>query len=99
MTIVSQVGGMERPKGVGFGLRLLPLSVRLNLMNRLTLRMEAGYVKEDVLIWSRKRYLSHPRLNGADGEILAYRRYCEQFYEGRDKGRAGMGGRLIARQI
>ncbi|MYH16107.1 MAG: Rieske (2Fe-2S) protein [Gammaproteobacteria bacterium] len=31
MTIGSQVGGMERPKGVGFGLRLLPLSVRLNL--------------------------------------------------------------------
>ena len=99
MTIASQVGGMERPKGVGFGLRLLPLSVRLDLMNRLTLRMETGYVKEDVLIWSRKRYLTHPRLNGADGEILAYRRYCEQFYGDRDEDRAGMGGRLIARQI
>ncbi len=99
MTIASQVGGMERPKGVGFGLRLLPLSVRLDLMNRLTLRMETGYVKEDVLIWSRKRYLTHPRLNGADGEILAYRRYCEQFYGDRDEDRGRMGGRLIARQI
>ncbi len=99
MTIASQVGGMERPKGVAFGLRLLPLSVRLHLMNRLTLRMETGYVKEDLVIWSRKRYLTHPRLNGADGEILAYRRYCEQFYGDRDEDRAGMGGRLIARQV
>lgn len=99
MTIASQVGGMERPTGVGLGLRLLPLSVRLHLMNRLTLRMETGYVKEDVLIWSRKRYLTHPRLNGADGEILAYRRYCEQFYEDPDEDRGRMGGRLIARQI
>ncbi|MYH15181.1 MAG: hypothetical protein F4149_08385 [Gammaproteobacteria bacterium] len=65
-----------------------------NLMNRLTLRMEAGYVKEDVLIWSRKRYLTHPRLNGADGEILAYRRYCQQFYPEANR----MEPRLIASQ-
>ena len=99
MTIASQVGGMERPKGLGIGLRLLPLPVRLDLMNRMTLRMETGYVKEDVLIWSRKRYLTRPRLNQADGEVLAYRRYCEQFYEGLDEDHGRTGGRLIARQI
>ena len=80
LTIVSQVGDLRRPKGLGFGLRLLPLPVRLDLINRLMLWMEAGYVKQDLVIWRRKRYLARPRLGGADGQILAYRRYCEQFH-------------------
>ena len=33
-----------------------------------------------VVIWSRKRYLSRPRLNRADGEIATFRDYCAQFY-------------------
>ena len=80
LRIVSQVGGLRRPNGVGWVLRLLPLRTRLNLLNWFTLRKEAGYVKEDIVIWRRKQYLPRPRLNHADGEILAYRRYCQQFY-------------------
>ena len=99
LTIANQVGGLQRPKGVGLGLRLLPERTRLNLVNWFSLRMQAGYVKEDIVVWRRKQYLPHPRLNRADGEILAYRRYCEQFYEdgGEDRGR--MQRRLIARQV
>lgn len=94
LTIVSQVGGLRRPNGLGLVLRLLPLRTRLNLVNWFTLRKEAGYVKEDIVIWQSKRYLTHPRLNHADGEILAYRRYCRQFYPEADR----MEPRLIASQ-
>ena len=37
-------------------------------------------VQQDVVIWSRKQYLSGPRLNRSDGEIAAYRAYYAQFY-------------------
>ena len=94
LTIVSQVGGLRRPSGVGLVLRLLPLRTRLNLLNWFTLRKEAGYVREDIVIWRRKQYLTHPRLNHADGEILAYRRYCQQFYPEADR----IEPRLIASQ-
>lgn len=80
LTLASRVGDMRRPKRAAFGFRFLPLRARVDVMNRLVLAKEAGYVSEDVLIWRRKRYLPHPRLNRADGEILAYRRYCDQFY-------------------
>ena len=99
LTIVSRVGGLQRPKGVGLGLRLLPERARLNLVNWFNLRMEAGYVKEDIVVWKRKRCLPHPRLNRADGEILAYRRYCEQFYGDSDGDSGRVDRRLVARQV
>ena len=76
-------------------LRLLPLRARLNLLNWFTLRKRrSGYVGEDIVIWRRKHYLPRPRLNQADGEILAYRRYCQQFYPEANR----METRLIASQ-
>ena len=80
LTLASRVGDMRRPKRAVFGFRFLPLRARVDLMNRLVLAKEAGYVAQDVVVWSRKRFLPRPRLNRADGEILAYRRYCDQFY-------------------
>ena len=80
LTLASRVGNMERPKRAVFGFRFLPLRARLDVMNRMVLAKEGRYVAEDTLIWRRKRYLPRPRLSRADGEILAYRRYCDQFY-------------------
>ena len=95
MTIATQVSGLARPRGVAIPLRLLPNRARHGLINWFSVWMAAAYVKEDIVIWGGKRYLPQPRLNRADGEILAYRRYCQQFYA--EPGRAD--GRLIASQI
>ena len=92
LTLASQVGGMKHPKRPVFGFGFLPERARVDLMNRMVLWMESRYVAQDRVIWRRKRYLARPRLNQADGEILAYRRYCKQFYP--DTERAGR--RLIA---
>jgi len=80
LTLATHVGDFERPKRAIVGLGFLPLRQRVNLMNRFALWKARKYVEEDVVIWSRKRYLERPLLNRADGEIIAYRRYCEQFY-------------------
>ena len=85
LTLATQVGDLERPKRAIAGLRFLPLAARLKLMNRFTLGKAVRYVDEDVVIWSRKRYVERPLLNRADGEIVAYRRWCEQFYREQDR--------------
>lgn len=92
LALATHVGNLERPKRPVLGLKFLPLPVRLKLMNRFTLWKATKYVEEDVVIWKRKRYVNRPRLNRSDGEIVAYRRYCEQFYE--DRGR--LDDRLLA---
>jgi phenylpropionate dioxygenase-like ring-hydroxylating dioxygenase large terminal subunit len=43
---------------------------------------------EDVDVWQSKAYVTKPRLAYGDGPIMAYRRWCEQFYaEGVDRSR------------
>ena len=37
-------------------------------------------VRQDVQIWENKRYQPRPILSRSDGEIMTYRKYCEQFY-------------------
>lgn len=85
LTLATHVGNLERPKRAIVGLRFLPLPARLKLINRFALQKATRYVEEDVLIWSRKRYVARPLLNRADGEIVAYRRHCEQFYADRSR--------------
>ncbi len=80
LTLATHVGDFEQPKRAIVGLSFLPLRARVKLMNRFALWKARKYVEEDVVIWSRKRYVERPLLNRADGEIVAYRRYCEQFY-------------------
>lgn len=65
-----------------FGLGLLPWNLRGYLLTRAALLAESGYVRQDQVIWARKSYRPHPALAASDGEIMAYRRYCEQFYFG-----------------
>ncbi|MFE0062888.1 Rieske 2Fe-2S domain-containing protein [Streptomyces sp. NPDC059003] len=35
----------------------------------------------DIVIWTTKTYLEHPRLSSADGPIMAMRRWAAQFYD------------------
>ena len=49
-------------------------------MNRFIARQQVQDVEQDVVIWSRKRYISPPRLNRSDGEVTMFRAYCAQFY-------------------
>ena len=49
-------------------------------MNKFMARQQVHDVEQDVVIWSRKRYVSPPRLNRSDGEVTMFRAYCAQFY-------------------
>ena len=37
-------------------------------------------VRQDMAIWANKRYQPLPILSRSDGEVMTYRKYCEQFY-------------------
>ena len=45
-------------------------------------------VRQDVTIWENKRYQPLPILSRSDGEIMTYRKYCEQFYPDAEESRA-----------
>ena len=49
-------------------------------MNRFIAAQQEQDVRQDVIIWGRKRYRSLPHLSRSDGEIMALRAYCAQFY-------------------
>ena len=37
-------------------------------------------VRQDIMVWANKRYQPLPILSRSDGEVMTYRKYCEQFY-------------------
>ena len=78
--VVSSVREIRNPKRPIVGLRFLPVSLRAPLINRFLVTQQRNDVMQDVVIWSRKRYLPRPRLCRSDGEITTYRDYCAQFY-------------------
>ena len=80
LTLVSQVRRMVRPKRPIVGMRFLPSRLRTRIMNRIIMAAQKRDVRQDVVIWGRKRYLPRPMLSRSDGPIGKYRRYCEQFY-------------------
>ncbi len=80
LVLASQVREMRKPKRPLVGLRFMPLGLRAKIMNSVILSFQKNDVMQDVVIWSRKQYLPHPRLCRADGEIGKYRRWCKQFY-------------------
>ena len=81
MTLVSQVRNLGKPKRPIAGMRFLPVRLRTRIMNRIIVAAQMRDVMQDVVIWSRKRYRSRPLLCRSDGEIIKFRRYCEQFYK------------------
>ncbi len=80
LTLATQVCPKRWPPRFITGLGFLPVELRRRLLNRILLSEERRYVMQDVVIWSRKRYQSPPRLCRADGPIGKYRLYCRQFY-------------------
>lgn len=84
LTIVSCLRQLRSPKRRIAGLALLPPRWRTAIMNKLIASSQIRDVRQDVLIWSRKHYVPRPRLTRADGDILRYREYCQQFYDPAD---------------
>ena len=82
LSLVSQVREIRSPKRWIAGLGFLPPRLRAPIMNKFIAAMQHQDVLQDVAIWSRKRYLSRPRLCRSDGEIIPFRAYCAQFYAG-----------------
>ncbi len=80
MTLASQVREIRNPKRIVAGLRFLPVKLRAPVMNRFIASRQDRDVKDDIVVWSRKKYLSRPRLCRSDGEVMPFRAYCAQFY-------------------
>ena len=80
LSLVSQVREIRNPRRRVAGLGFLPAGLRAPLMNRFIAAQQEQDVLRDVVIWSRKRYRSLPRLSRSDGEIMTFRAYCAQFY-------------------
>ena len=80
LSVVSQMGEIRSPSRWIVGLGFLPTRLRAPVMNRFIAAFEKRDVLQDVPIWSSKQYRSRPRLARSDGEIMAYRAYCAQFY-------------------
>lgn len=80
LSLVSQVREIRRPKRWVAGLGFLPVRLRAPIMNKIIAAFQLQDVRQDVVIWSRKRYEPRPLLCRSDGEIIRYRRYCAQFY-------------------
>ena len=84
LSLVSQVREIRGPKRWITGLGFLPRKLRAPFMNRFISSFQRRDVLQDVVIWSRKRYRSRPRLCLSDGEIIEFRDYCAQFYDPND---------------
>ena len=80
LSLVSQAREIRKPRRWIAGLGFLPVRFRAPVFNRFVSRFQRGDVMQDVAIWSRKRYVSRPRLCRSDGEIMPFRYYCAQFY-------------------
>ena len=80
MTLVSQMRLLAKPRRPIFGMRFLPVRLRTRIMNKIVIAAQKYDVLQDVAIWREKKYRPLPALCRSDGEIAAYRRYCEQFY-------------------
>ena len=82
LSLVSQVREIRNPRRWITGLGFLPVRLRGPVMNKFISAFQLRNVLQDVVIWSRKRYRSWPRLCRSDGEIMPFRTYCAQFYPG-----------------
>ncbi len=98
LSVVSQVREIRNPRRRLVGLGFLPPRLRAPVMSKIMASLQRRDVLQDVTIWSRKQYRSRPRLCRSDGEIMAYRTYCAQFYPDQPVVAAGAEVSLIGRQ-
>ncbi len=82
VTLVSQVRLLKSPKRPIAGMRFLPVRLRTWILNKILISAQRHDVMQDVVIWRRKTFRTRPLLCRSDGEIMKFRRYCEQFYPG-----------------
>ena len=80
LSVVSQTGEVRNPSRRIAGLGFLPRRLRAPIINKFMASFQKRDVLQDIPIWSRKQHRSRPRLSSSDGEIMAYRAYCGQFY-------------------
>ena len=80
LSMAGQVREISNPRRWILGLGFLPVRLRAPIMNRFMASQQEKDVLQDVVIWSRKRYRSRPRLCRSDGELMPFRAYCAQFY-------------------
>ena len=80
MSLATQVEEIRRTRRRISSLGMIPARMRAPLVNNFVAAMQKHDVLQDVVIWSRKRYQSRPRLCRSDGEIMPFRAYCAQFY-------------------
>ena len=92
LTLVSQVKEIRKPRRWLIGLGFLPVRMRAPIMNKIMTSQQYKDVQQDLIIWSRKRYVSRPRLARSDGEIMPFRAYCTQFYPEPDDGGTSVHG-------
>ena len=79
-SLVSQIRELRSARRRIAGLAWLPPRLRAPIINKLAIYFQLHDVWQDVVIGSRKRYRSNPRLCRSDGEIMAYRADCAQVY-------------------
>lgn len=80
LSVVSRVRHLRKPKRLITGLRFLPSRMRAPILCKFIADLQISDVQQDVVIWSRKHYVPRPRLTRTDGEIMKFRKYCDQFY-------------------
>jgi phenylpropionate dioxygenase-like ring-hydroxylating dioxygenase large terminal subunit len=62
------------------GIRRLGSRLAESLLMRKAIREGARTIEQDIPIWENKRYRERPLLTDADGPIMQYRRWYQQFY-------------------
>ena len=75
-----QLTHAKTPNKMFPGLGLVPKSFFRRFARKIFFEVYKNDISQDFEIWSTKKYLEYPRLTDADGPILEFRRYCEQFY-------------------
>ena len=85
LSLASQVKEIRNPKRWIMGMGFLPTRFRAPLMGKFVAAQQDNDVRQDMAIWSLKRYRSRPRLSRSDGEIMPFRAYCAQFYASEDE--------------
>ena len=80
MSLASQVRAIRQPEAMDSEPRVSAGRVARPIMNKFMASPQEHDVLQDVEIWGRKQYLSQPRLCRSDGEVRAFRAYCDQFY-------------------
>lgn len=82
LSLVSQTRELRNPRRWIAGLGFLPLRPRAPIMNKIIVLMQDRDVRQDVVVWSHKRYRPRPQFCFSEGGIMPYRAYYAHFYPG-----------------